>query len=268
MNKKIKSQPAIEVDQLNFSYQHRLVLQKIQLQAEAGKICTFIGPNGSGKTTLLKNIARILHPFKKTVYINGQEIHSFVLKNLAKKLAYVPQEYHLDIDFSVRDIVLMGRYPYQKRFSQVSKQDQELVDKALELTNTSQLAQRNIKNLSGGEKQRVVIARAIAQDTEIILLDEPISHLDIHHQIEIMETIRMLNEKSQITILLVLHDLNLALNYSDYVVLLNGGKIVDDGTAEEVIQPDNIKKVYQIDSILTTNPRTGKPFLIPLGKVD
>ncbi|EET85300.1 ABC transporter related protein [Clostridium carboxidivorans P7] len=159
----------------------------------------------------------------------------------------------------------MGRSPHISRFQQESKEDYDIVENAMKITNTWHFRDKYINQLSGGEQQRVVIARALAQDTDIILLDEPISHLDIHHQIEILDTIKSLSKK--VTIIAVLHDLNLAAQYSDYLILVNKGSIAFQGTPEEVLIEENIKKVYDINMCMIKNPVTGKPYIIPIGSV-
>ncbi len=256
--------PAIEINNLSYSFGESDILHNINISFAKNNFYSIIGPNGSGKTTLLKNLGRALEPSKKTVFIENNDILDFKNKALAKKLAVVPQNTILDFDFSALDIVLMGRSPYISRFQDESKEDYAIVKKAMEMTNTWPLKDKYMNQLSGGEQQRLLIARALAQDTDIILLDEPISHLDIQHQVEILDTMRSLNKK--VTVIAVLHDLNLAAQFSDYLILINKGSIVAEGTPEKVLTEANIKKVYNINICMIKNPVTGKPHIIPISK--
>ncbi|NMM65155.1 ABC transporter ATP-binding protein [Clostridium sp. P21] len=255
--------PAVKVNNLSCGFENSEVLHNININFEKNKFYSILGPNGSGKTTLLKNLAKTLDPAKKTILIENKDITEFNNKVLAKKLAVVPQNTILDFDFSALDIVLMGRSPYISRFGQESKEDYNIAENAMKITNTWYLRDKCINQLSGGEQQRIVIARALAQDTDIILLDEPISHLDIHHQIELLDTIKTLSKN--VTVITVLHDLNLAAQYSDYLILVNKGSIASQGTPEEVLTKDNVKKVYNINMCMIQNPITGKPYIIPIG---
>lgn len=255
---------SVKLNNLSCNLGEKEILHNINIDFSKNNFYSILGPNGSGKTTLLRNIGKALTPSKKTIFIENKDILDFTNKALAKKLAVVPQNTILNFDFSALDIVLMGRYPYIPRFQDESKKDYDIAKHAMEMTDTWHLRDKCINELSGGEQQRVVIARALAQETDIILLDEPISHLDIHQQIEILDTIKSLSKK--VTIIAVLHDLNLAAQYSDYLVLLNNGSIVFQGTAEEVLTGENIKEVYDIDVCMIKNPVTGKPHIIPITK--
>ncbi|MDD3225808.1 MAG: ABC transporter ATP-binding protein [Clostridium sp.] len=257
---------SIKIKNLSCTLGNEKILHSIDLKLEKKKFYSIIGPNGSGKTTLLKNISKSLEPLKSTVFIEGADIRDLRNKSLAKKLSCVPQNTEINFDFSVMDIVLMGRTPYIKNFQSESSADIEIAKNAMNLTNTWHLKDKNINDLSGGERQLVIIARAIAQETDILLLDEPISNLDIHHQIKILDTIKTLNIEKNITVITVLHDLNLAAQYSDYLILINQGKIQANGLCEDVLTKENIKKVYNMDTCILKNPVTGKPLIIPIGK--
>ncbi|MGY0372031.1 heme ABC transporter ATP-binding protein [Clostridium sp. JNZ J1-5] len=254
----------ISLKNLNFSYNNEQILEDIKLNIEKGKFYSILGPNGSGKTTLIKNISRVFNVENKSIFIEEKDIKQMSNKELSKKLAVVPQHSNIDFDFSVMDIVLMGRAPYISRFSTESEKDIELTKKAMEMTNVWHLRSKSINSISGGERQRVMIARAICQNTNIMLLDEPISNLDIYHQIDILNTLKKLNIDNNITIVAILHDLNLASTYSDYMVLMKDGKIYCKGKSEEVLTKEIIKQVYEIDVQVMTNPVTGKPHIIPL----
>ena len=252
----------IEIKNLSFSYEEE-VLNNINITMEKGKFYTIIGPNGSGKTTLLRLISKALNANKKEIFIEDKDLNSINSKLLSQKMAMVPQNTEIEFDFSVEDIVLMGRTPHISRFSSEGEKDFHIAKVAMEITNTLKFKDKKINELSGGERQRVIVARAICQDTEIILLDEPISHLDIHHQIEIMNEIKQLNENKKITIVAVLHDLNLAAAYSDHMILMNNGRIHSHGKPSDVLNEKAIKEVYDLDVYIANNPKTGKIFIMP-----
>ncbi len=254
---------AVEVRELSFSYEAE-ILKNLSITIEKGRFYTIIGPNGSGKTTLLRLLSRVLNPEKGKIYIEEKDINSLSLRALAKELSVVPQNTVIEFDFSVQDIVLMGRTPHIARFSSESERDFEIARQAMEATNTWQLKDKNINNLSGGERQRVITARAIAQKTGCILLDEPISHLDIHHQIEILNSIKRLNAEEGKTIIAVLHDLNLAAAYSDCIILMQQGRVHSTGTPEEILNKKAIEEVYEVQVEIIKNPVTGKPHVIPI----
>lgn len=249
---------------LNFSFGKMPVLSDISVHFNRGTFTSIIGPNGSGKTTLLRNLTRWLTPQYKTVYLENRDLRSFSLKKLARKLAFVKQYNRIDFEFSVFDVVTMGRAPHLKRFQNEDKHDYEIIREALELTHTDYLKERPITNLSGGELQRVIIARALAQQSQFLLLDEPISHLDLHHQIEILSVLKRLEQHKKITVIAVLHDLNRAAQFSDSIVLLNKGKIFAQGNPQVVLTRENIKNVYGIDVLLQKHPVNNLPVIIPL----
>lgn len=252
----------IEIKSLSFSYEEE-VLNNINITIEKGKFYTILGPNGSGKTTLLKLISKALNIDKGKVFIEEKDLYSIKSKQLAKKMAMVPQSTEIEFDFSVEDIVLMGRTPHIARFSAEGEKDFKIAREAMEITNTLTLKDKKINELSGGERQRVIVARAICQDTDIILLDEPISHLDIHHQIEIMNEMKQLNENKNITIVAVLHDLNIAAAYSDHMILMDKGRVHSFGRPEEILNEKAIKEVYGLQVYITKNPKTNKTFIMP-----
>lgn len=252
----------LQVKDLNFNFGKENILEHISLNIDKGSFYSIIGPNGSGKTTLLRNISRVLHPIKNTVFINKSDISNLRQKEIAKTMAVVPQNTNIDFDFTALDIVMMGRAAHLRRFETENEEDFKKVREAMEITNTWSLREKNINHLSGGERQRVIVARAIAQDTEVILLDEPVSNLDLYHQIEVMNTVKTLVEDRNIIVVAVLHDLNLASNYSDHIFLMSEGKLFCEGNSEEVITEENIKDVYKVKVSLTENPFTQKPHII------
>ena len=252
----------IEINNLSFSFDQE-VLRDININIERGKFYTILGPNGSGKTTLLRILSKSLNSCKGEIFIDEKELTQIKPKRLAKEMAVVSQNTEIEFDFSVQGIVLMGRTPHISRFCSESEKDIEIAMDAMKMTNTWELRNKSINALSGGERQRVVVARAIAQETKIILLDEPISHLDIHHQIEIMNQLKELNQNKNITIIAVLHDLNIAAAYSDRMILMFDKVVYKDGTPEEVLTEEIIKKVYGLEVYITKNPKTGKTFIMP-----
>ncbi|NOH17227.1 ABC transporter ATP-binding protein [Clostridium cochlearium] len=259
-----KDTAPIVLNNLNFAYNEKHILKNINISFERNKFYSILGPNGSGKTTLLKNILKALPTTDKTIYIDAFDINNYKNKDLAKKMSSVPQNTNLEFDFTSFDVVLMGRSPHLKRFERETNKDYEIVREAMEITNTWHLKDKYINQLSGGERQKVIIARALAQESSIILLDEPISNLDIQNQIEIMDTLKFLNR--DVTIISVLHDLNLAAQYSDYILLLKNGEIFSKGTPEKVLSVNNLKYVYDVNTYIIKNPVTGKPHIIPISK--
>lgn len=254
----------ILVKNLCWSYGEKEVFRDISMNIERNSFYSIIGPNGSGKSTLLKNILKILKPKNGTVYIEDTDLTRLKSREIAKRMSSVPQNTHLDFEFSVLDVVLMGRSPYLRRFQSESMKDVEISKKAMLATNTWELKEKSINEISGGERQRVIVARALAQEADIMLLDEPVSQLDIHHQLELMDTLRTLVDKSGLTVIAVLHDLNLAAQYSDQIILLNEGRIISQGTPEQVLTEVNIETAYNMKVHIMSNPVTGKPHIIPI----
>ncbi len=252
------------VKNLNWHFGERQILHDINLTIEKKKFYSIIGPNGSGKTTLLRNLSKSLEPKDHTVYIHDVDLKKLTNKEVAKKIACVPQNTNIDFDFSVMDIVLMGRSPYFRPFQTEGEEDIHIARKAMKLTNVWHLKGKNINEISGGERQRVIIARALTQQPNIMLLDEPVSQLDIQHQMELMDTMNDLIADKGMTVVAVLHDLNLAAQYSDLLILLNEGKIVMQGTPESVLTRENIEAVYNIEVYIMNHPVTGKPHIIPV----
>lgn len=243
------------------SYGSSRVLEGITFSVEKGMFVGLIGPNGSGKTTLLKAISRVLQPVRGTVLLDEEEVYKMRPKRLAGKVAVVPQETAVNFSFKVQDVVLMGRSPHLGRFQSESSKDYAIVNRAMQMTGTSYLAQRPITTVSGGERQRVVIARALAQEPELLLLDEPTSHLDINHQLEILELLRFLTRSQGLTVIAVFHDLNMSAQYCDRLVLLHDGKVYGMGEPDEVLTRENIMNVYKTVVSVRKNAITGRPNL-------
>lgn len=258
----------LETRNLHWSYGQQKVLDSINITVKKSCFCGLIGPNGSGKTTLIKNISRILVSQKNSVYIYGKDICQYSSREFSKLVAYVPQNTNVEFEFTAMDVVLMGRSPYLKRFEPESMHDMDIAREAMFLTNTWHLKDKSISKLSGGEKQRVVIARALCQNTEIIILDEPVSHLDLQHQIELMRLLKQLCNEGKKTVIMSIHDLNLASQFCDDIILMNRGKVFDFGNPENIFDAGKIKEVYGIDVMIDKNPVTGKPHVIPFIKMN
>jgi iron complex transport system ATP-binding protein len=249
----------IEVDSIFFRYHQDWVLQDISFQVRKGEFVGVIGPNGSGKTTLLKIFYRLLSPQQGEVFFDRLSLKKMSRGEIAKKIAVVAQETYPAFPFRAIEMVLMGRSPYLGHLMFESPKDLEIAKKAMEWTETLPISQRPIDELSGGERKRVYIARALAQEPEMILLDEPTSNLDIHHQVEFLDLVLSLNREKGLTILMASHDLNLASEYCDRLIFLQNGKIYKMGSPEEVMTRENIEKVYGCEVWVDRNPVSGMP---------
>lgn len=252
----------LHVEKLEFAYDQKKILEDVSLEIRSGEFTGIIGPNGSGKTTFAKLISKLLKAEDKTVYIDRDDINDFKIASLAKVMAVVPQATQINYDLTVYEVVLMGRTPHLKRFQKESKYDLDLVEKVMKETDTWQFKDRLIHQLSGGERQRVIIARALAQEPEILVLDEPVTYLDIHHQLQIMNLIKQLSSNRKMTIIMILHDLNYALKYCDHVVMLSEGRVFKYGSPKEVVTTDHIKSVYHIDVNIMNHPVTNHPMVV------
>lgn len=251
----------LKVLEVECSYDSHKVLEGVTFSVQKGMFVGVIGPNGSGKTTLLKAISQVLRPIRGTVLISGEEVYKMKPKVLARQMAVVPQEQELNFAFRVEDVVLMGRSPHLERFRSEGPRDVEIARRAMQMTNTLYLAARPVTEISGGERQRVTIARALAQEPELLLLDEPTSHLDIHHQVEILEMVRDLSHRHGLAVVAVFHDLNLAAYYCDGLILLSGGRIYSMGKPEEVLTAENIRQVFGANVLVRKDKITGRPSL-------
>lgn len=242
----------IKAEELCFSYDKQ-ILKNISFEISSGEFVGIIGPNGSGKTTLLRILSGYLQPESGKVSINDQDILTIKVQDLAKLRSLVPQESHLDFDYSVEDIVWMGRNPYAGMWGAESGED--LVKKALQDCELKDLQQRNARTLSGGEWQRVVLARALAQDTSIVFLDEPTHFLDLYYQINTLKILEQLNKQGK-TIVAVFHDLNLAAKFCKKFIILKAGEKYAEGDFKKVINAENIKKVYKVDVNIVDSTKT------------
>jgi len=247
----------LEARQVSYSIQDQRILHEVSMQIREQQFVGLIGPNGSGKSTLLKNMYRLLKPENGTVLLNEQDIFKQSSKNIAKNLAVVSQETPVLFDFTVHDLVSMGRTPHKKLLELDQERDFQIVKDALNQTGITHLEKRSFGSLSGGEKKRVMVARALAQQAQILILDEPTNHLDIQHQLQLMDLIQTLH----LTVVAALHDLNIAAMYCDQIYVLQQGQIVCSGTPEEVLTPALLQDVFGVYADIQTHPLTGKPYL-------
>jgi len=238
----------ITVEQVHFTYGEKQILRGIDLEIQSGEIFVLLGPNGCGKTTLLKNISGLLGDKREkgVIYLDTKNLSQLKTRELAKILAAVEQHIQVDFDFSVREIIAMGRMPYLHRFQGLQKADQEVIDKVVALTSVEELLERSILTLSSGERQRVWLAMALAQEPGILILDEPTSHLDIRYQVELLELVDKLSKEESLTIAMSLHDMNLAGLFADRIALVKKGQIVYLGTPNEVLNASSIGDVFEI----------------------
>ncbi|WP_342679893.1 heme ABC transporter ATP-binding protein [Methanofollis sp. UBA420] len=251
----------VRTEDLGVAYGDTPVLQAVSLAVTEGSFIGILGPNGSGKTTFLRALSRILKPAAGTVSIEQKEISEYSIRELATRVGAVPQETGITFAFTVEEIVQMGRHPYLGPLSSMKEEDYLICREAMEQTNTAHLADRLITEISGGERQRVLIARALAQQPKVLLLDEPTSHLDISHQIEILSIIRELTPR--VTVIGVFHDLNLAACFCDRIVLMEKGRVVAAGVPAEVLTDETIRRVFGVGMMVRTHPLTGRPYLVP-----
>lgn len=235
----------IEVRGITKKYGNKSVVDNVSLKIEEGKITSFIGPNGAGKSTLLSIISRLIKRDEGEVLIDGKEILEWDNKELAKKISILKQSNNVNIKLTIRELVSFGRFPYSQ--GDLKEEDIEYVDKAIEYMKLKDIENKYLDELSGGQLQRAYIAMVIAQDSDYILLDEPLNNLDMKHSVEIMKILRNLVDELGKTVIIVIHDINFASCYSDYIVALKDGKVVKDGLAEETIQKEELENIYEID---------------------
>jgi iron complex transport system ATP-binding protein len=260
----------LQADSISFAYRRGspAVLDAISVNVERGDIVGLLGPNGSGKTTLLRILAGILPPRSGDVSLHDRPIASFTRRELARQIAMVPQETYSTFDFAVLDIVLMGRYPHLAAFELEGADDLEIAREALAATGTAALEARPFGTLSGGEKQRVVIASALAQSSSILLLDEPTASLDIGYQFEIASLLRRLNQERGTTMVVCTHDLNFAAALCSRVVLLKDGRVLAQGATKETLTAHTIRGLYGVDADVQFHPRAGHLTVVPIGRSD
>lgn len=252
----------IDTQGLKLAYEGNLVVSHLNLSIPERQITSLIGPNGCGKSTILKAIGRILKPQKGVILLHGDDICSLPTREVAKKMSILPQTPIAPAGLTVWELVSYGRFPRRERFGKLKSEDYDIISWALDVTGISDLETAAVDNLSGGQRQRVWIAMAIAQQTDLILLDEPTTYLDMACQLEVLELLEQLNRERNCTIAMVLHDLNLASRFSDFLVAIRNGNIVAQGTPEEIMTPQVLRETFGIDAEIVTDPRTNCPSCI------
>ena len=257
------SKPLVEIRDLSFAFGRTSVFRSVSLSVEEGDYVAVIGPNGAGKTTLLKHINRLLSPSGGALQVAGRPVASYPRRELARLIGYVPQAEGRRWPFSVREFVLMGRYPYLSPFTPISRSDRAVADEMLALTETTTFADRGMEALSGGERQRVLIAAALAQQARLLLLDEPATFLDPHHQAHVLRVLRRVNREQGVTIVSVTHDINTAALNSRSIVALRAGEVVFRGSPESVMDNEVLERVYGMSFHFTTHPVTGQRVVVP-----
>ena len=250
-------------EDVDISYGKRKIVEGLSFTIPPGKITALIGANGSGKSTILKAMCRIMAPSSGQIILDGKAIHTQSTKELAKKLAILPQNPESPEGLTVEELVAYGRSPHKAGYGRLNHRDDELISWALDVTAMKEFADRPLEQLSGGQRQRAWIAMYIAQDTEILFLDEPTTFLDISYQMDVLKLLKTMNQTYKKTIVMVVHDLNQASIFADYVVAIKKGKIIREGAPEEVITVENCRKVFGVLVDIVTDKRTGKPLCIP-----
>ncbi|MDP9947565.1 MULTISPECIES: ABC transporter ATP-binding protein [Streptomyces] len=251
---------------LTLGYGDRTVVDSLDLAVPPGRITVIVGANACGKSTLLRSMSRLLAPRKGRVVLDGKEVHRLPAKELARTLGLLPQSPVAPEGITVSDLVGRGRHPHQSVFSRWNEKDDAAVAAALEATHTEPLAERAVDELSGGQRQRVWIAMVLAQQTDLLLLDEPTTFLDASHQIEVLDLLTDLNRSRGTTIVMVLHDLNLAARYADHLIALAGGGLHASGTPAEVLTEETVRAVFDLDSRIIEDPVSGRPLMLPIGR--
>jgi iron complex transport system ATP-binding protein len=256
----------IQADHLTVSYGKKPVFSDLNLLIPKGKITVFIGSNGSGKSTLLRALARLIKPQQGAIILDGESIAKLPTKEVARRLAILPQGPIAPEGLTVHQLVKQGRYPYQNFLQQWSAEDEKMVKQALEVTHMTEFASRPVDSLSGGQRQRAWIAMTLAQNTPTLLLDEPTTYLDMTHQIEILDLLYDLNEQEHRTIVMVLHDINLACRYAHHIIAVKDGEIYASGAPEEIVDEKLMEQVFNMRCLVTADPIFGTPLCIPFGK--
>jgi len=256
--------PDLRAEHLSLSYDDQMICSDLSMRIPSGKVSVIVGANACGKSTLLRGLARLLKPRAGCVLLDGHDIHRLPTKQVATRLGLLPQQPIAPDGITVSDLVARGRNPHQRFFRQWSEVDEAAVQRALHLTRTDDLADRSVDELSGGQRQRVWIALALAQDTPLMLLDEPTTFLDLAHQIEVLDLLGELNESERRTVVLVLHDLNLACRYAHHLIAMKAGGIVAEGRPEHVITSELVAEVFDLPARIVDDPVTGTPLVIPV----
>ena len=254
----------INIEKLNYSYGRKEVLKELSLDIDENKLTGIIGPNGCGKSTLAKNIIKYINGKFESFKIMDTDIRELTHKKIAQLISYIPQKSIIIPNISVFDYVLLGRFPLLKNsWDNYTKKDYEIVENNINLLNIKELRDRNIETLSGGELQKTLLARALAQEAKILLLDEPTSALDLNNAVEFMKILKNISMKKEISVIIIIHDLNLASLFCDSLIILKDGRFIEKGSPKEVINEENIKSVYNLDCKVCYN-ENDKPYIIPI----
>ncbi|MFK0383828.1 ATP-binding cassette domain-containing protein [Agrobacterium sp. NPDC090273] len=256
--------PLFSLDAVSMEVPGRVLLHPLTTQFDSGKTIGLIGHNGSGKSTLLKLLARMHEPSSGKIAFEGKALGDWGNREFARKLAYLPQYTPAASGMLAKELVALGRYPWHGALGQFTKADQEKVDEAIELTDTVAFRDRLVDTLSGGERQRVWLAMLVAQNAESLLLDEPISALDMAHQIEVLSLVQRLSREKGLGVVVVLHDVNMAARFCDEIVALHSGRLIARGTPQEIMNPETLEKIYGVKMDVMTHPATGFPVALPL----
>lgn len=256
---------ALAARSVHAGYDGRIVIDDVSVEFPTGSITCLVGPNGSGKSTLLKSCARLLMPMSGAVYLGGEPLEALRSREVAQRMAILPQGPSTPEQMTVRELVEQGRYPHVGPTRMLRRQDHESVKNALAATGLTDFANRDINHLSGGERQRAWIALALTQDTPVLLLDEPTTFLDLGYQMDVLELVARLNREKGLTVVMVVHDLNHAAMLADHMVVLDHGQIVAEGKPEDAITPELLHTVFRVDADIVAHPRTGKLTVLPVG---
>lgn len=256
----------LQARDLTLTYHQRCVVDGLSVRIPEGMVTMIVGANACGKSTLLRGLSRLLKPAGGTVTLDGKDIHSRPARELARTLGLLPQHPSAPDGITVRDLVGRGRYPHQGFFRSWSDKDDAAVQRALEATGTAELAGRDVDALSGGQRQRAWIAMTLAQETDVLLLDEPTTYLDLAHQVEVLDLVTDLNRKRGTTVAIVLHDLNLAARYADHVIAMKDGAVAALGSPEDVVTEDLVREVFGLESRVIPDPVSGTPLILPIGR--
>jgi iron complex transport system ATP-binding protein len=249
-------------------YGERTILKDVSIHIPENKISVILGSNGSGKSTMLKTFCRLLAPTSGVITLDDKPLNQIKSKDIAKSIGLLPQTSVAPEGIKVAELVARGRFPHRKFMAPLTKEDYAAIEEAMEAMKITDLADRSIDELSGGQRQRVFIALSLAQQTDILFLDEPTTYLDIAYQIEILDLLKDLNKKRGTTIVMVLHDINLSTKYADYLFAMKNGQLIKEGTPNEIITEATIKEIYGIDSVIVEDPLTCSPLVVPISAHD